>query len=297
MIFLTMIFNKLTGFYGFLAVFAGLQLNPMQLSMYIYSVAALVLLAVLLPHVRKQTPLQCLALAWFYLFDTILNTLYTAAFAVTWFLTISSIQPNKGGAVDNAPGSGTINDTAGFTNPEYDVSGVEVVARPASGLSKGQDAVALGVAAAVNNVTGTPSIAHGVGLSESMPSIIIIALLTLIRIYFVFIVMAYARQALQQQMGSSDSALRSRTDDPSEGEAINPFATTSPQGQGWKGKLGRAMTYVGKEYWLGNSGDNEWARHMGRRFRAPRASEPKGTFERERRARSGTGPPKPPMAK
>ncbi|KAI9745596.1 MAG: hypothetical protein M1818_001130 [Claussenomyces sp. TS43310] len=296
MIFLTMIFNKMTGFYGFLAVFAGLQLNPMQLSMYIYSVAALVLIAFLLPHVRKQTPLQCLALAWFYLFDTILNTLYTAAFAITWFLTISSVQRDRSGSIENAPGSGTINDTAGFTSPEYDVSGVEVVATPAAGLSTGQDAVALGAAAATEAVTGNPSVAHGVGLAESMPSIFVIVLLTLLRIYFIFIVMAYARQVLRQQMVSAGPSSRTHfhVDGITDGETVSPFGATSPQGQGWKGRLGRAMTYVAKDYWLGGTNDNEWARNMGRRFRAPKTSEPTDTSERERRARSGTGPPKPP---
>jgi inositol phosphorylceramide synthase regulatory subunit len=45
MISLSVIFNKVIGFYGLLAILTGLKLNPMQLSMYIYSVTALTLIA------------------------------------------------------------------------------------------------------------------------------------------------------------------------------------------------------------------------------------------------------------
>ena len=33
----------------------------------------------------------------------------------------------------------------------------------------------------------------------------------------------------------------------------------TPDGDGWKGKLGRAMVYVGEEYWVGGQDDEEWA--------------------------------------
>ena len=86
---LTVLINKLSGVYGLLAVLTGLHLSPLQFSMYIYSCFALLLTAFLAPHIRKQSPFQCLAFAWFYIIDTILNTAYTLAFSFTWFLLVS----------------------------------------------------------------------------------------------------------------------------------------------------------------------------------------------------------------
>src|SRR5690349_11470928 len=111
MISLSLLFNKLAGFYGILALVTGYRLSFLQFSMYLYSLLALVVLITLMPHIRKSSPLQCLALAYFYLIDTILNGGYTAIFAGTWFLTISAAAMDTG--ID-APGSETMNDTAGF---------------------------------------------------------------------------------------------------------------------------------------------------------------------------------------
>jgi len=297
MISLTMIFNKLTGFYGFLAVFAGLQLSATQLSMYIYSVIALVVLALLTPHIRKRSPMQCLALAWFYTFDTLLNCVYTTIFACTWFLTISAVQSDKNGMVGGAPGSGTIADTAGFTDPEFlPVASVIVDVDSTTGLL-GEEAVAYGIAAAASAVTGDPSVEHGVGLAESVPSVIIVVILTLIRMYFILIVMSYARQVLREHMASAASARAAMSIDgePDE-EMLNPFAKNTANGHGWQGTLGRIMVSVGRGYWLGNPGDSDWAKMMAKKFKGPKhvtPNEPRGTFERERRARSGTGPPAP----
>ena len=63
---LSLLLNKVSGLYGLLAILTGFHLSPFQLSMYIYSLLALALAAFLAPHIRKQTPLQSLALAWFY---------------------------------------------------------------------------------------------------------------------------------------------------------------------------------------------------------------------------------------
>lgn len=300
MISLSMIFNKMTGFYGFLAILTGLQLNPTQLSMYLYSVLALVIMAFLMPHIRKQTPLQCLALAWFYLIDTFINCAYTLAFAMSWFLMVSATQGNTSGSVV-APGSSTINDTAGFTSPEYpDVTSVEVIATPAAGLTAGQDAVAIGVGTTTAVIASEdPSLAHGLQLAESVPSIIIIVLVTLIRVYFVFIMISYARQVIRNHMISASSArTHLHMDGISDQVSVAPFAPNSPQGQGWRGRLGRAMISVGRNYWIGTPGDEDWAKTVQKRFRTPQTStpdEPRGTFERERRARSGTGPSVPPL--
>ncbi|KAE8442578.1 hypothetical protein EG329_003065 [Mollisiaceae sp. DMI_Dod_QoI] len=290
----SMIFNKVTGFYGLLAVLTGFSLSPLQLSMYIYSVAALILLSILMPHIRKQSPFQCLALAWFYLLDTIINTAFTAAFAVTWFLAISADAANK--PVPNAPGSGTIGDAAGFTDPKYNVSKVEVIATPAAGVAAGQEAVAVGAAAtAAAAAAGTPSLAHGVGIEESIPSILAVVFFTLVRVYFILVVMAYARQVLRGHLQAASSAkLHLHTDGNVESRADNPFAVGTPAGEGWRGKLGRLMVKVGENYWLGGNLDDDWAKGLDGRFNTKKISSgPPGTLERERRARSGTGPPTP----
>lgn len=297
MIFLSILFNKITGFYGILAVLTGYQLDALQLSMYLYSLGALILSATLMPHVRKQSPLECLALAWFYTFDTLINILYTAAFAGTFFITMSAAHPDTEGTVPGtAPGSAMMGDTTGFTSPKYDVSKVDVAAAPGS-FPAGQDAVTVGTAAMSTAASTSPSVGHGVSLAEGMPSLIIIVLLTLIRIYFVLVMMAYARQVIRQFMETAQSTrTHLHTDGAADGET--PFEHNMPQGQGWKGRLGRTMVKMGNGYFVGGPIDDEWAKGLSTRFKTtgPTRRE-QDTFERERRARSGTGPPRPELSK
>ncbi len=54
--------------------------------MYISNVLALVILAFCIRHIRKQTPLQNIVLAWLYVIDTVANVAFTAVFAVSWYL-------------------------------------------------------------------------------------------------------------------------------------------------------------------------------------------------------------------
>jgi hypothetical protein len=297
MISLSMIFNKITGFYGLLAILTGFHLSPLQLSMYLYSLGALILLAFLMPHIRKQSPFQCLALAWFYLFDTLINTAFTSAFAVTWLLAISA--DNSGTSIpSSAPGSGTIDETAGFTNPKYNVSKVDVIATPVAG---GQEAVAFATtvarAAMGAGSGGSPSIGHAVGIEETIPSMMVVIVLTLVRVYFILVMMAYARQVLRQHIYSSSATkLHLHTESQADTPAENPFAVGSPGGEGWRGKLGRAMVSVGESYWLGGQADDTWMKSLDGRFRTTKVvTGPPGTVERERRARSGTGPSVPPI--
>jgi hypothetical protein len=297
MISLSMLFNRIAGLYGLLAILTGFRLNVTQLSMYLYSVVALILLAFLMPHIRKRSPLECLAFAWFYLIDTVVNCAYTAAFAVTWFLTVNASSSEfHGGVPSGAPGSGTINDTAGFTSLTYNVTKVEVVASPSADAVGGLDAGAIGKAATDAVATASTNLQHGV--KNSIPSLVIIIALTLIRIYFIFIVMAYARQILSQFVQDASTALgQLHSDGISESETRNPFAPNMPLGQGLRGKLGRIMVFVGKNYFLDAPIDDGWARGVNSRFKSTTvtfSNEQRGTFERERRARSGTGPPQPP---
>jgi hypothetical protein len=294
MISLSILFNKITGFYGLLAILTGYHLDAIQLSMYIYSIGALVLTGLLMPHIRKQSPLECLALAWFYAMDTIINILYTAAFAGTFFVTMSAAHSDTAGNVPaGAPGSGTMGDTAGFTNPEFDVSKVDVAAT-AGGLA-GQDAVAVGTAAIASAASANPSVHHGVQLAEGIPSLVVISVLTVIRIYFILVMMAYARQVIRQYMETAQSSrTHLHTDGASDGET--PFEPQMPHGQGWKGKLGRTLVRMGNGYFVGGPVDDEWAKGLSNRFKTtgPPSRTQQDTFERERRARSGTGPPPPP---
>ncbi|KKK14779.1 hypothetical protein P175DRAFT_0493763 [Aspergillus ochraceoroseus IBT 24754] len=273
---LSLLLNKISGLYGLLALLTGYDLSPVQLSMYLYSLIALGLTALLFPHIRKQSPLQCLTLAWLYVFDSVINAAYTAAFGVTWFLVISQHYEN-GHAT--GPGAETMAQTAGFTSPEPDT--------PLSGA--GGDHYARS-----RNAVTQP---------ESFQSIVFICILWLIRAYFVFVMLAFARQALRRYVAvprHTQLPTHSRNTSIASVASVadidrEPFSPYSPDGQGWKGKLGRAMISINRNYWLGEDEEGgNWMSNLGRRFRArEEATELTGPLERERRRRSGTGPPVP----
>ncbi|KAJ0118943.1 ras small monomeric gtpase rab6 [Diaporthe amygdali] len=186
MISIALLINKVTGLYGLLAILTGFSLDAVQLSMYIYSVAVLATLAVLIPHIRRQSPFQNLALAWLYIADTAANAAYTATFAVQWYL-------RSGG------------------NPQGD---------------------------AAEQTTDTAA------------SMVLIVAFTLIRVYLMFVVMSFTRQALQRYMAGLAG---------DKGATVLPFTPGSPDGEGWKGSLGRLMLFVGRDYWVGAREDEEWA--------------------------------------
>ncbi|KAI1939524.1 hypothetical protein LOZ66_002836 [Ophidiomyces ophidiicola] len=293
---LSLLLNKISGIYGLLAIFTGVRLSPFQLSMYIYSVFALILTAFLTPHIRKQTPLYCLALAWFYLIDSIVNAAYTATFAVSWFLVMSQHRHTPASGL----GSLTIGDAAGFTKPKYNVSSVRV--SPGDGVASTEPATALS-----GTTSGKPSLGNGVLQPESLQSIGVICTLWTIRVYFVLIMMAFARQCLRQYAFSPKAPLshhgsvaHSRNTSTVSNVDLepNPFLPRLPDGQGWKGRLGRAMISVGRGYWLDGDDDDNWMFGMSRKFHRNNNngffnSSDGGLGERERRRRSGTGPPAP----
>jgi hypothetical protein len=126
--------------------------------------------------------------------------------------------------------------------------------------------------------------------------------------------LAFARQCLRQHAfnrltsTTANPSLGGHTRDPSAASTtthtrnasvisnvameINPFSTRFPEGQGWKGRLGRLMVAVGRAYWLDgdvNDDDDSWTVGMHRKFHKVRG----GVGERERRRRAGTGPPLP----
>lgn len=296
---LSLLLNKVSGLYGLLALLTGLHLSPLQLSMYIYSLFALLITVLLAPHIRTQSPFHCLAFASFYILDSVVNAAYTAAFGITWFLVISQHHSDASG--DKAPGAGgeTIGDTAGFTSPEFNVSHVDVAVGPDQGVPGGKnEAITSGSLGSPTTTAASPSLGHGVLQPESISSIVAICALWAVRVYFVLVVMSYARLVLRRYVASSS---RTGTGGKASGFIEDPFAINLPEGKGWKGRLGRAMVSVGRGYWLGIGEANDaWMNDevalggMRRREPAQGAGDAPGVIERERRRRSGTGPP-PPM--
>ena len=301
---LSMLVNKLAGLYGILALFTGYHLSPFQLSMYVYSTIALILTAYLAPHIRKHSPLQCLALAWFYILDSIINSVYTALFAATWFLVLA--QHDAGVSEKTGPGAVTMDQTSGFTDPQLNVSRVEIVATPNSPLAgSGQDAVAAGVPAATAATSGS----NGTFLDrQNMNSIGVIIAMWTIRAYFCLIMLAFARMVIRQHIASSGfkSGIDYTTASTNSQLAEDPFAKSKPEGQGLRGKIGRVLIAIGRSYWLGSDEDDSWMYGMGGKFRKSGVageeggvmlskieSSTAGPMERERRRRSGTGPPAP----
>ncbi|PKK43661.1 hypothetical protein CI102_13634 [Trichoderma harzianum] len=87
---LALVFNKVTGVYGLLAILTGFQLSLFQLTTYVYCIGVLGLLVYLIPHIRKQSPFECLALAWLYVIDAIINGASTVAFGMDWYFATAS---------------------------------------------------------------------------------------------------------------------------------------------------------------------------------------------------------------
>jgi hypothetical protein len=292
---LSLLLNKVSGLYGLLALLTGYHLSPIQFSMYIYSCVALVLTALLAPHIRTQSPLHCLALAWFYVLDSVINLTYTVLFGITWLLVLP--QHKTRGNPPSSGASGTIADTSGFTTPQHNVSHIDIIASPGAG----QDAAAIAAgmpASSPISTSGNGSLRHAALAPESMNSLGIIISLWTIRLYFCLIMLAYARMVLRQHIAVAASKTSYTAAFSNSHLAENPFAESKPEGQGWKGKLGRVMVSIGRSYWLGSDVDNLiWMNGIGRKFRRSEdvlaKVEAPGPLERERRRRSGTGPPLP----
>ncbi|KAK4905731.1 hypothetical protein LTR66_017785, partial [Elasticomyces elasticus] len=187
---LTIALNKLSGLYGLLALLTGYHLNPLQLSSYVYSLFALALVIYLAPHIRLQSPLQCLALAWFYALDSAVNAVYTSLFGISWFILLAQHISDAPAPGTSAPGGATMNDTAGFTDAAAaNVSRADVTAVPAdNAIAPAHDAIAIGT-----NDGGRHTLGGAVFQSGSMASITVIAALWATRLYCILVVFAYAR--------------------------------------------------------------------------------------------------------
>lgn len=353
----TLFFNKLTGAYGLLAILTGFSLNFIQLSAYLYNVAILVLLAICIPHIRRETPLPNLALAWAYTIDTLINAAYTATFALRWYLASSSAAAAAAAATSAAAALAA---AANTTVP----AAVETASSTMDALTSVAASAATAAASAASELSeyvlrddttaGTPTLSNTgataveatpspvptaggggwMGAHETAASLTLIVLVTVVRFYFCFVVVAHTRQALQrygdhvaESAAAADGALdddedysggdeskyhnggegkserntdiddeeaglkpgsrstrgrrhrrrnrpsnllppRPRTTLPSGPSSTNPFAEGSPAGEGWKGKLGRTLVGVGRNFWLGRQKDDDWARDVNSRFRS-----------------------------
>lgn len=279
--------NKVSGLYGLLALLTGAQLSGLQLSMYLYSFIALLATLYLYRHIRLQSPFESLLLAHIYALDSVVNALYTAFFGIAWFYVLAQHPDDS-----RAPGAGGIAENAGFTSPKYNVSKVDVVAEPAGGLKAGQDAIAIGQG------NGSAGLGNAVFQSGSIMSISMIAGFWALRVYFVFVMLAFARQCLRQHIATNASSAAWYNSNaqtaPTGNLAENPFEEGKEEGNGWKGKLGRIMLSGAPQYWLGADEGEDWMRGFGGKFRKSLSLAPHGVNERERRRRSGTGPPAPP---
>ncbi|EMC91588.1 hypothetical protein BAUCODRAFT_298478 [Baudoinia panamericana UAMH 10762] len=314
---LALAINKVTGLYGILALFTGYHLNFLQLSHYIYNLVILVLVCYLSSAIRAPRHdgsgnhvngvVKTLALAWVYVVDAVVSSVYTLLFASGWFVLLARQmgQETIAGAVGDGLGMGMMNDKAGFTNPQYNnVSKVEIVATPAPSMMAGQQATAY--ASTANNTSSAGTLGEAVFQSGSMMSLTILVLLWVVRIYACLIVLSFARSILRSYIvrcSASAGYSQSQSQDPSMG--ANPFQPASgrAESEGWRGKLGRVMLrWPSERYWLGrDESENEWARQTSSRLEGAKGMKlqvpSEGVGERERRARSGTGPPMSAVAK
>ena len=289
--------NKVTGFYGILALLTGYHLNPLQLSNYIYSIAVLIAIVWLASSTgNPQAPLKNLAAAWLYVLDTVINSAYTALFSAGWFFLMAEHinDPIQVGSAGNITGKNTMEDTAGFTDPEFNATHVQVLAEPAAGVLSGQKAIAYGI--------NKGNFRNAISQSDSMTSISLLGLLILVRVYFCIVVMAHARSVLRQYIATTNAGTASGYSDGSDPTmAESPFRSGREKGMGWQGKLGRLMVrFPTSRYWLGREERerDDWERLTSGRseagIRPLNIKVPEsGVGERERRARSGTGPPLP----
>ncbi|KAL2263987.1 hypothetical protein VTK26DRAFT_3771 [Humicola hyalothermophila] len=222
---LALIFNKATGLYGILTLFTGFAASATQVTSYLWSIAVLAALLLCLPHVRKQSPLQNLALAWVYAVDTVVSAAYTTAFATGWYL-----------AADHHPKGPAGEDDASSPSSSSSPSSGDVQARADPGVH------------------------------DTAASMVLVVGFTLVRVYFSLVIMAFARMVLlrfvDERMGEPEEVSDLSPD---------PFAEGAPLGEGWRGKLGRAMVSIGRGYWLGGKKeDEEWARQVHSKFRSTR---------------------------
>lgn len=86
--------------------------------------------------------------------------------------------------------------------------------------------------------------------TDTAASMVLITVFTLVRLYLMLVVMSFTRQVMLAHVASLEG---------DKGVSTGPFAVGTPEGDGWRGRLGRAMVFVGEEYWIGGRDDGGWA--------------------------------------
>lgn len=103
---------------------------------------------------------------------------------------------------------------------------------------------------------GSPASGDAAGqATDTAASIVLVAAFTLVRVYLMFVVMSFARQVLTRYAAGLAAGGHSIVGNKT--AAVQPFARGTPEGEGWKGRLGRAMIYVGRDYWIGGNKEDE----------------------------------------
>ncbi|KAF5355282.1 hypothetical protein D9758_006082 [Tetrapyrgos nigripes] len=177
------VLNKVAGVYGLIAVATGAGGSFAQLSLYIYSALALVVLVWGLRAIRDEDPKQTLYFAHLFFADHVFSTSWTIFFAVVWWFQT----PHDGKRSANSPAQEQI--INGSLNSHPDLTDVER---------------ALAAAKIWNHEKGTAAA--------------IITISWLCKIYFALLIYSYARHL---RKGSYRSLLRSRpvvSGDPLDGE-------------------------------------------------------------------------------
>ncbi|KAK0217727.1 Inositolphosphorylceramide synthase subunit Kei1-domain-containing protein [Armillaria fumosa] len=100
--------NKVAGVYGLIAVVTGAGGSFAQLSLYIYSVVALLAFGWALNAVKEEDPKHTLYFAHLYFADHVFSTSWTIFFAVTWWFQT----PHDGSRQANSPAQTEIIDGA-----------------------------------------------------------------------------------------------------------------------------------------------------------------------------------------
>lgn len=172
------ILNKVSGFYGLASILTGKPISAMEWILNIWSLVLLSVFILAYVGVRNGRALTILLFAHVYLVDSLFIIAFTIFFCVKWFKT-------------------------------HKVSDMADVASSAISLQLRQTASATGTAveaaatAVPNNssaVTAGADFSDSVSLGqETAVSIILTVFVLLVRIYFTFIIVGYARQLVRHQ--------------------------------------------------------------------------------------------------
>ena len=192
--------------------------------------------------------------------DTAVNTAYTTSFFIAWYMAGLDSRPEHDG--DGGSKSPVENPGDGRDGGANDTS------------ARWSMAEGGGAGGGNSSHGGSGSGSGGAGDSkmqvrETAISMVTIVALTVVRFYFAVVVAAHARSVLHRYSeGRPRRDTEAAADGSGKGGMGNPFAKGSPEGEGWKGRLGRAMVSIGADYWLTRKEDEEWARDVGAKFRS-----------------------------